>query len=342
MEPKPQDGDEYDGASPSSSPWIAVPAVMTLSSQNEPAYSAGVMQLVVEAPAAAANIARLVRGEFLRLADQEFVLAAKGLGVSDWRIIFRHILPNALVATVTFLPFTLSGSVTLLASLDFLGFKTLKDLLASLGKSSFGRHDTRDLATGIESGGVSKAYEFGDTLNLDIDPKTHPAWTGGSQQLMDRGGRLSGILNGIAYPEVPVPRLERSAVWAAAAAALDAWSARRRDPLHDLMRLRAGALAARPPRVLLTSVSRIADQKVRLLLAQRPAGTSALEGILELLERADGVYVFQGSGEPALEAELAAVAERSARLRRSIFQSKPAASSAWSGRPAAERARCST
>ena len=53
-------------------------------------------------------------------------------------------------------------------TLDFLGFKTLKDLLASLGKSSFGRHDTRDLATGIESGGVSKQYEFGDTLNMDI------------------------------------------------------------------------------------------------------------------------------------------------------------------------------
>ena len=53
-------------------------------------------------------------------------------------------------------------------TLDFLGFKTLKDLLASLGKSSFGRHDTRDLATGIESGGVSKGYEFGDTLNLDV------------------------------------------------------------------------------------------------------------------------------------------------------------------------------
>ncbi len=53
-------------------------------------------------------------------------------------------------------------------TLDFLGFKTLKDLLASLGKSSFGRHDTRDLATGIESGGVSRAYEFGDTLNLDV------------------------------------------------------------------------------------------------------------------------------------------------------------------------------
>ncbi len=53
-------------------------------------------------------------------------------------------------------------------SLDFLGFKTLRDLLASLGKSSFGRHDTRDLATGIETSGAAKPYEFGDTLNLDI------------------------------------------------------------------------------------------------------------------------------------------------------------------------------
>src|SRR5947207_6632552 len=53
-------------------------------------------------------------------------------------------------------------------SLDFLGYKTLRDLLGSLGKSSFGRHDTRDLATGIEASGASKQYEFGDTLNLDI------------------------------------------------------------------------------------------------------------------------------------------------------------------------------
>jgi Ca-activated chloride channel family protein len=53
-------------------------------------------------------------------------------------------------------------------SLDFLGFKTLKDLLGSLGKSSFGRHDTRDLATGIEASGSSRPYEFGDALNLDI------------------------------------------------------------------------------------------------------------------------------------------------------------------------------
>lgn len=52
-------------------------------------------------------------------------------------------------------------------SVDFLGFKTLKDLLGSLGRSSFGAHDTRDLSTGIESSGSTKSYEFGDTLNVD-------------------------------------------------------------------------------------------------------------------------------------------------------------------------------
>ena len=53
-------------------------------------------------------------------------------------------------------------------SVDFLGFKTLKDLLGSVGRSSFGAHDTRDLATGVEASGGAKPYEFGDTLNLDL------------------------------------------------------------------------------------------------------------------------------------------------------------------------------
>lgn len=68
-------------------------------------------------------------------------------------------------------------------ALDFLGFKTLKDLLGSLGKSSFGRHDTRDLATGVESGGVSKPYEFGDTLNMDISGTLSNAIRRGGAQL---------------------------------------------------------------------------------------------------------------------------------------------------------------
>ena len=53
-------------------------------------------------------------------------------------------------------------------SVDFLGFKTLKDLLGSLGHSSFGAHDTRDMATGVETSGAAKQYEFGDVMNLDI------------------------------------------------------------------------------------------------------------------------------------------------------------------------------
>ena len=83
-------------------------------------------------------------------------------------------------------------------SLDFLGFKTLRDLLGSLGKSSFGRHDTRDLATGIEASGASKLYEFGDTLNLDI--------TGTLSSAIQREG-LSLPLN-IEYSDLQVHQCE--------------------------------------------------------------------------------------------------------------------------------------
>lgn len=64
----------------------------------------------------------VVRAEFLRARNLEYVRAAKALGLGDWQIMIRHMLPNAMVATLTFLPFTLSGSVTALTSLDFLGF----------------------------------------------------------------------------------------------------------------------------------------------------------------------------------------------------------------------------
>ncbi|WP_456306712.1 ABC transporter permease, partial [Paracraurococcus ruber] len=64
----------------------------------------------------------VVRAEFLRGRNLDYVRAARALGVSDTRLMARHILPNAMVATLTFLPFILSGSVTVLASLDFLGF----------------------------------------------------------------------------------------------------------------------------------------------------------------------------------------------------------------------------
>ena len=64
----------------------------------------------------------VVRAEFLRARNFEFVNAARALGVSNGVIMFRHILPNAMVATLTFLPFILNGAITTLTALDFLGF----------------------------------------------------------------------------------------------------------------------------------------------------------------------------------------------------------------------------
>ena len=68
------------------------------------------------------NLTGVVRAEFLRGRNLEYVRAARALGVSDITVMWRHILPNAMVATLTFVPFLLSGSVTLLSTLDFLGF----------------------------------------------------------------------------------------------------------------------------------------------------------------------------------------------------------------------------
>ncbi|MEL7138439.1 MAG: ABC transporter permease [Pseudomonadota bacterium] len=75
----------------------------------------------------------VVRAEFLRARNFEYVQAARALGVNDWMIIFRHVLPNAMVATLTLLPFQLTASIGLLAGLDFLGFG-LSEGYPSLGE----------------------------------------------------------------------------------------------------------------------------------------------------------------------------------------------------------------
>lgn len=67
------------------------------------------------------SLTSMVRAEFLRTRNFEYVKAAKALGVSDFRIMFKHILPNALVTSITFIPFILSESIVALTSLDFLG-----------------------------------------------------------------------------------------------------------------------------------------------------------------------------------------------------------------------------
>ena len=69
-----------------------------------------------------ALVGGVVRAEFLRTRNYDYIRAAQALGVSDRHIILRHMLPNAMVATLTFLPFILCSSITTLTSLDFLGF----------------------------------------------------------------------------------------------------------------------------------------------------------------------------------------------------------------------------
>jgi len=75
----------------------------------------------------------VVRAEFLRARNFEYVRAARALGVSDGRIMFRHVLPNAMVATITLLPFIVTGAIAGLATLDLLGFG-LQDVAPSLGE----------------------------------------------------------------------------------------------------------------------------------------------------------------------------------------------------------------
>jgi Ca-activated chloride channel family protein len=83
-------------------------------------------------------------------------------------------------------------------ALDFLGYRALRDLLGSLGKSSFGRHDTREQATGIETTGSQKPYEFGDTLNLDPTGTLLKAVQREARdRLADPGVRRSGPLGRI-------------------------------------------------------------------------------------------------------------------------------------------------
>ena len=79
------------------------------------------------------TLVHVVRAEFLRARNFEYVNAARALGLSNLRIMVKHVLPNAMVATLTFLPFILNGSVTTLTALDFLGFG-LPPGSASLGE----------------------------------------------------------------------------------------------------------------------------------------------------------------------------------------------------------------
>jgi microcin C transport system permease protein len=121
----------------------------------------------------------VVRAEFLRGRNFDYVRAARALGVGDATLMTRHILPNAMVATLTFLPFVLSGSVTVLASLDFLGFG-LPPGSASLGELvSQGKNNLQAPWLGITAfivlGGVLTLLIFvGEAVRDAFDPRKLP------------------------------------------------------------------------------------------------------------------------------------------------------------------------
>ena len=102
--------------------WGSVPVlflIIIISSVMPPSFF---IILVITLLFSWTSIASVVRAEFLRARNYEFVKAARVLGFGNLYIAFRHILPNALVATLTYLPFLMIGSITTLATLDFLGF----------------------------------------------------------------------------------------------------------------------------------------------------------------------------------------------------------------------------
>lgn len=125
------------------------------------------------------NLTGVVRAEFLRGRNLEYVRAAKALGVSDLLVMWRHILPNAMVATLTYVPFILSGSVTVLSSLDFLGFG-LPPGSASLGELvAQGKNNLQAPWLGITAfvvlGGTLTLLIFiGEAVRDSFDPRRSP------------------------------------------------------------------------------------------------------------------------------------------------------------------------
>jgi microcin C transport system permease protein len=121
----------------------------------------------------------VVRAEFLRGRNLDYVRAAKALGVSDGRVMSRHILPNAMVATLTFLPFILSGSVTVLASLDFLGFglppgaPSLGELVAQ-GRNNMAAPWLGITAFFVLGGTLTLLIFIGEAVRDAFDPRKLP------------------------------------------------------------------------------------------------------------------------------------------------------------------------
>ncbi len=118
----------------------------------------------------------VVRAEFLRGRNFEYVRAARALGLSDRKIMFKHLLPNAMVATITFMPFIVSGSITTLTALDFLGFglppgsPSLGELLAQ-GKANLQAPWLGLTAFAVVSVMLSLLVFIGEAVRDAFDPR---------------------------------------------------------------------------------------------------------------------------------------------------------------------------
>ena len=146
--------------------------IIIISSVFEPSFW---WILCVVASFAWLGLVNLVRAEFLKVRNLEYVKAAKALGVGDVRIMFRHILPNAMSATLTFAPFIMAGGVVSLGSLDFLGFgmpvgsPSLGELLAQ-GKNNLTSPHLAITAFGAFALLLSVLVFIGEGLRDALDP----------------------------------------------------------------------------------------------------------------------------------------------------------------------------
>jgi microcin C transport system permease protein len=122
------------------------------------------------------SLVGVVRAEFLRARNFEYVRAARALGLGDGKIMFKHVLPNAMVASITFMPFIVSGSITALTSLDFLGFglppgsPSLGELLAQ-GKNNLQAPWLGIMGFLVVSVMLSLLVFFGEAVRDAFDPR---------------------------------------------------------------------------------------------------------------------------------------------------------------------------
>ncbi|WP_406867287.1 ABC transporter permease [Paraburkholderia fungorum] len=167
--------------------WTAMPQLYLLiifASIFEPGF---VLLIVLLSLFGWVGLAAYVRAEFLRNRQQDYVRAARAIGLSNWQIMWRHILPNSLTPVITFLPFTMSGSILALTSLDFLGLgvpsptPSLGELLAQ-GKANLDAWWISLFTFGVLVVLLLLLTFMGDALRNALDTRIADAMRAGGSQ----------------------------------------------------------------------------------------------------------------------------------------------------------------